>query len=67
MRHLEPIVAHLIAAAEARGAERALREAADDWHRNWPMRPLKPSDAEWVEDWLRACAAAARGVEGGAR
>jgi hypothetical protein len=62
------------AAAEARGAERALREAADRWTQGaWsdvmlpkPTPPAVPVIAysNRVGDWLRA-RAAARGAEGG--
>ena len=43
-----------IAKVRAEAKVEALREAADDMRRNWPLHPLKPSHSKHVEDWLRA-------------
>lgn len=47
---LEPAIERIRAEAKAE----ALRGAADDMRRNWPLHPLKPSHSKHVEDWLRA-------------
>lgn len=58
--NVEKIVTRLLAAAEARGAERALLEAADEIQRT--QAAYTPNG---FAAWLRA-RAAARGAEGGA-
>lgn len=58
-RHPEPctcseeVVAEILAAVLPSHDRRLLLALADDWHKHWPERPLKPSDATWVIDWLR--------------
>lgn len=62
---LLPAVEHEITAAEQRGAERALREAADEWtHGAWADAPRRfdriaerIANGQHVGDWLRDRAA----------
>lgn len=55
-----PTVAALIDRVERAERERdeakrrALVEAATHWKLEWPLHPLKPSHAEYIENWLRA-------------